>query len=268
MITEEDRFEAGAPAYAAYLQSTEGKLRLDLAWDNLRAILQKTNSEGTKRALDVGGGTGAMAVRLAAEGWQVAVVDASGSMLALAAEAARRSEVSARMTFHQADAATITELFAPHSFDLVICHNVIEYVADPSAVIRTMRIVARPTGLISILARNRAGEAMRAALKSHDFSAAEHALTADYVRESLYGGPARLFDPLMLRALAAEALLDVIAERGVRVLADYLPASLLESAEGYERLRVFENRLGTRADFAAVARYTQIIAKVPDNSAR
>jgi hypothetical protein len=55
--------------------------------------------------------------------------------------------------------------------------------------------------------------------------------------------------------------LKVIAERGVRVVADYLPAALSDTAETYARLLAFERTLGARPDFASVARYTQIIAR-------
>jgi hypothetical protein len=102
---------------------------------------------------------------------------------------------------------------------------------------------------------------MRAALKAHDLDEAERALTAAHVNESLYGGPARLFDREMLCELAREVGLEVIAARGVRVVADYLPASFSDTAETYARLLAFERRLGARPEFAAIARYTQIIAR-------
>jgi hypothetical protein len=53
----------------------------------------------------------------------------------------------------------------------------------------------------------------------------------------------------------------VVAFRGVRVVADYLPASLSATEDDYRRLLDFEHNLGSRSDFAAVARYTQLIAR-------
>jgi hypothetical protein len=52
----------------------------------------------------------------------------------------------------------------------------------------------------------------------------------------------------------------VIAERGVRVMADYLSARVSLSAE-YERVFALERKLGSRPDFAAVARYTHSLAR-------
>ncbi|MGI9104997.1 MAG: methyltransferase domain-containing protein [Pyrinomonadaceae bacterium] len=271
MTHTDKRLEAGAPAYAAYLQTVEGRLRLDLAWENFIAALADAGetpadfdhgrAAGVKYALDLGGGTGALALRFAALGWRVAVVDPSATMLSLAAEAARGRGFTERMTFHQTAAERAGECFAPQTFDAAICHNVLEYVADPRPAVATLAQLVRPRGFVSLLARNRAGEAMRAALKAHDLDEAERALAADVVNESLYDGPARLFDAQKLRALATEAGLHVVAERGVRVVVDYLPTALSETPKAYARLLAFERKLGALPEFAAVARYTQIMTR-------
>jgi S-adenosylmethionine-dependent methyltransferase len=273
----DERFESGAPAYAAYLQTWEGRLRLDIAWENFLSVIDETDAAqvgfdergareaAPRRALDLGGGTGALGLRFAALGWQVAIVDPSATMLSLAADAARGQGVAERVTFHQAGAEHARECFAPQTFDAGVCHNVLEYVPDPHAALHTLAALVRAGGVVSLVARNRAGEAMRAALKAHDLDEAERALTAVVVNESLYGGPARLFDRETLCELASDAGFELIAARGVRVVADYLPASLAATEETYARLLAFERTLGARLEFAAVARYTQIIARrLPD----
>jgi hypothetical protein len=58
------------------------------------------------------------------------------------------------------------------------------------------------------------------------------------------------------------ASLEVIAERGVRVLADYLPSRVSRSAD-YERIFELERKLGSRPQYAAVARYIQCFARLP-----
>jgi SAM-dependent methyltransferase len=273
MTNTDERFESGAPAYAAYLQTSEGRLRLDIAWDNFLSIINEASAAQTgfakpdaraassRRALDVGGGTGALGLRFAALGWRVAIVDPSATMLSLASDAARQQGLAERVTFHQASAEHARECFAPQTFDAALCHNVLEYVPDAHAALVSLGALIRAGGFVSLVARTRAGEAMRAALKAHDLDEAERALTASQVNESLYGGPARLFDGETLGELATGAGLEVIAVRGVRVVADYLPASLSDTAETYARLLAFERLLGARPEFAAVARYTQIIAR-------
>jgi hypothetical protein len=56
-----------------------------------------------------------------------------------------------------------------------------------------------------------------------------------------------------------ESSLVVTAERGVRVLSDYLPSTVSRTDE-YERIFELERELGRRAEFAAVARYTHCLA--------
>ena len=66
---EFERFRSGADKYAAYLETPEGRLRLDLAFANLQEFLPR----GTQslHALDLGAGTVATAVRLARLGLHV-----------------------------------------------------------------------------------------------------------------------------------------------------------------------------------------------------
>ncbi|HEY9282307.1 MAG TPA: class I SAM-dependent methyltransferase [Pyrinomonadaceae bacterium] len=285
----DERFESGAREYAEYLRTAEGRLRLDIAWENFRAALAGANHpaaggpagaahgaankdaaanvqadephDARRLALDLGCGTGALSVRLARAGWSVCAADGSAAMIEIARESARREGGEKRIDFFKLDAARAADEFGPRKFDAVVCHNVLEYVEDPRAVARAIGVVARPGAIVSLLARNRAGEVLRDAVKRHDLDSAERALTAESVRESLYGGPARLFDAEALGALATEAKLETVAVRGVRVVADYLPPSLSEAGELYARLLAFELRLGARPDFASVARYVQLIAR-------
>jgi hypothetical protein len=95
-----------------------------------------------------------------------------------------------------------------------------------------------------------------------NLAAAKNGLTAEWGQESLYGGRVQLFTPDSLRAMLAHTSLATIAERGVRVLADYLPPRVSRSAD-YERIFELERRLGSRPEYAAVARYTQCFARLP-----
>ena len=281
----DDRFESGAREYAEYLRTVEGRLRLDIAWENFRSAIaagEEADSpsasgaancdavssvlpdepQGARgEALDLGCGTGALSVRLARAGWSVSAADNSAAMIQIARESARGEGCEDRIDFFNLEAERAAEHFGPKRFDAVVCHNVLEYVADPASVARAIGQVSRPGAVVSLLARNRAGEALRDVVKRHDLDSAERALTAESVRESLYGGPARLFDPGSLSALATEAGLETVAVRGVRVVADYLPPALSGTEELYARLLAFELRLGARPDFAAVARYIQLIAR-------
>jgi S-adenosylmethionine-dependent methyltransferase len=210
--------------------------------------------------LDLGCGTGAIAVRLARLGLHVTLLDASLPMLDFAKRAAMEAGVTERIALKHGDAVQLATLFDAASFDLILCHNILEYIDDPGAVLRgTARTLRDPSGILSVLVRNQAGEVLKAAIQGGDLAATEHNLTSEWGHESLYGGRVRVFAAESLQAMLVAASFAVTAERGVRVVSDYLPQRVSRTAE-YERIFELERKLGTRPEFAAVARYTHCLA--------
>jgi S-adenosylmethionine-dependent methyltransferase len=257
---ESERFKSGAQKYAAYLETPEGRLRTDLAVANLEDFLPPPEPKTALLALDVGCGTGAAGVRLARLGFQVTLLDSSESMLELAKLTAKKAGVADQITLRAGDVARLASLFDAASFDAIICHNVLEFVDEPIALLRDMACTMRDsTSVLSVLVRNRAGEVLKAALLMGDMGTAEASLNAEWGQESLYGGKVRLFTPGGLQEMLKEVSLATFAERGVRVLADYLPSSISRSAE-HARIFDLERKLGTVPEYAAIARYTQFLA--------
>lgn len=253
-----ERFQSTAEKYAAYLDTPEGRLRLDLPLANLQEFLPQ--AEHPLHALDIGGGTGANAVRLATLGFHVTLLDFSQAMLDIAGRAAQAAGVVDKIALKIGDATKLASLFQGASFDLVSCHNVLEFIDDPRAVLRdAARMLRDSSSMLSVLVRNRHGELLKAALLNGDLLAAERHLTSDWGEESLYGGKVRLFTAEGLHAMLNAASLEVTAGRGVRVIADYLPQKIARNGE-YERIFQLERKLGRRPEFAAVARYTHCLA--------
>jgi len=253
-IKGDNRFENDASRYAAYLATPEGRLREDLAFANVQDLLPAAPEIKSMRALDLGCGTGSAAVRLAQLGIHVTLLDCSVTMLDLAKRTIAEARVSDKTTLEHGDAARLSDTFQNDSFDIIICHNLLEYVDDPSVVLRGAARLMRDSGMLSVVLRNQAGEVLKAALQTGDLAAAEHNLTADWGPESLYGGRVRLFTLQALESILKTASLTIKARRGVRVVADYLPAQISRSAE-YERIFALERKLGKRQEFFVVARY-------------
>jgi S-adenosylmethionine-dependent methyltransferase len=257
-----ERFQRGVEKYAAYLESPEGRLRHDLAFANLQEFLPQ--SLHSLRALDIGCGTGATAVRLARLGIDVTLLDASLPMLDLAKRAALEAGVPERIALKHGDAAQLANLLNAGLFDVILCHNVLEYVDDAGAVLRGAACALRDSSaILSVLVRNQAGDVLKAAIQAGDLAAAASALTAESGQESLYGGNVRLFTPDRLHAMLTVASLGVTAERGIRVVSDYLPARISRSAE-YNQIFDLERKLGRRPEFSAVGRYTQYLIRSAD----
>jgi len=257
---DSERFESGANKYALYLETPEGRLRSDLTFANLQDFLP-SQAESSLCALDLGCGTGATAIRLARLGMRVTLLDSSREMLDIAKRAAMEAGVADKIVLQHGDVTQSADLFQTRSFDVILCHNLLEFCDDPAAVLcGAARALRDSSAILSVLVRNRAGEVLKAAIQAGDLTAAKNSLTAEWGQESLYGGRVRLFTPEILRSRLIEASLAAIAERGVRVLADYLPPRVSRSAD-YERIFELERKLGSRPEYAAVSRYTHCLAR-------
>lgn len=254
-----ERFQREADKYAAYLETPDGRLRADLAFVNVHEFLPPRAP--ILQVLDVGCGTGNLGLRFARLGSHVTLLDPSHAMLNLAERAAQSAGVIGNVTLQHGDARQIEELFSAESFDLVLCHNVLEFVDDPGSVLRSIaRVLRTPSGMVSILVRNQPGEVLKAALVNGDLTAAEHTLGAEWGDESLYGGKVRLFTAKTLRTMLEDTSFTIAAERGVRVVSDYLPAKISRTDQ-YEEIVQLERKLGAQPEFAAIARYTHFIAQ-------
>ncbi len=247
-----------ADKYAAYLKTPAGRLRSELAWENMRPFLPAGVSQ--RRALDVGGGTGFASMQLARNGFEVVLLDGSEEMLRIAREQAEAGGEKQGISFCCADAGQLPELFDAESFNAVVCHNLLEYVESPAVTVRDIARVLRENAMLSVLVRNRAGEVLRAAIKSGDWELAAANLSAETVVENLYGKPVRIFSLAEVRDLVVRAGLEVVAELGVRVFFDYANLEDLADAS-YAQVFELESELGARCEFAAIARYIQVIAR-------
>src|SRR6188472_625195 len=84
--------------------------RTAVVWNALRDVLETRYADRSAAVLDIGGGTGGLAVRVAELGHQVVVVDPSPDALAILARRADESGVADRVTGCQGDLASLPDL--------------------------------------------------------------------------------------------------------------------------------------------------------------
>ena len=73
------------------------------------------------------------------------------------------------------------------TFDIIICHNVLEYIDDKEAVIKALARVLKKDGILSIAKHNRTGRVMQMAVLLDDFEKANALLDGENSMASKFG---------------------------------------------------------------------------------
>jgi len=191
-----------------------------LVADALDAALAARAAQTGRAALDVvdvGAGTGGFAVRLAALGHHVTVVDPSPD--ALAAARWRAAELGVTLTAVQGEAGDLAGLVGDDAADLVVCHNVLEYVDSPAAAMAAIARVLRTGGTVSVLAANVIAAVLQRALAGR-YDEARRLLTphspSAAVDEPLVSAPAAVAAAAVAAAtVAADTAAAASAASGV-----------------------------------------------------
>lgn len=232
-------------------------VRTGVVWDGVRRVLADGGPEDRPaRIVDVGGGTGGFAVPLAELGHAVQVIDPSPDALAALDRRARERGVADRVTGQQGDLADLPGLV--DEADLVLCHGVLEMVADPAASLAAIAGVLRPGGHLSLLVAQRHAAVVARAMAGH-FQAARELLDGDVTQGSGRGGRRFTHDEVV--GLLVAAGLEPATVHAVRVFADLVPGSLLDLEPGASAALVeLEQAVATRAEFLPLATQLHVLA--------
>lgn len=210
--------------------SVDTALRTSAVWTVVSSLAERRQQELGRplRVLDLGGGTGGMAVPLAEAGHEVTVVDPSPDALASLRRRATEGGVEGRVTAVQGDADTLADLVADRPVDLVCCHGTLEVVDDPAAALERIAGALVPGGYLSLVAAQRLAVVFAKALAGH-FGQAAHALHSDDGRWGEGDPLPRRFDAAVLTDLVERAGFTVSESHGVRLFSDLVPSALVDS---------------------------------------
>lgn len=240
--------------------------RTAVVWEAVQHVLAaRSGDPGPARVLDVGGGTGGFAVRLAGLGHEVTVVDPSPDALAALARRAAEADVADRVVGVQGDLASLLDTVPGGGADLVLCHGVLGLLEDPAAGLSTIAGALRPGGSLSLLVAQ-AHAAVLARAMSGGFTEARALLEdtlAPTATERVAGE--RRFTSGQVEQLLASVGLHLDRMQGVRVFADLVPGSLLDLQAGATQALLELERLATdRPEYLPLAAQLHVLASVPD----
>ena len=149
-------------------------------WERLfKKIVWKQigNLEG-KKILDFGSGEGITANHFAKKN-DVTAIEPSEEMLSNAWKEYEYTQILGDVN--------ALSTFNDETFDIIICHNVLEYIDDKEAVVKALVRVLKKGGILSIAKHNRAGRVMQMAVLLDDFEKANALLDGENSTASKFG---------------------------------------------------------------------------------
>ena len=149
-------------------------------WDALmkRMVWQQLGEIENKSILDFGSGTGVTANHYAKNNSVVAIEPSEETVNT------RWQEFSYQQLLGSTD--KLKEL-PSESFDVIICHNVLEYALDREEILKEFARILKPDGFISLVKHNRPGRVMQMVVLLNNFEHANALLDGKAGESGQYG---------------------------------------------------------------------------------
>lgn len=213
--------------------NNKGAIRLAV----LQADLQEILSPRPLRILDIGAGLGHMALWLARQGHQLTLVEPSAPML----QEARAAFAEAGLVAHFLH-ADWQQLAAsrPEPFDLILCHAVLEWLAEPAALLAALKPMLTEDGWLSLAFYNKDALVLHNLIKGNLRKLARQRFAGD--DGSLT--PQQPLDPHEIERILGSHGWQIGIRSGIRVFHDYMQpqfrqkiadAELVATELGYRR---------------------------------
>ncbi len=215
----------------------------------------KTSAVKPLNILDAGGGQAQFSCLLAEQGHQVTVCDISSEMLSLARENAAQLNVEDRMSFHHSSIQEFCDKH-PQTFDLILCHAVLEWVIEPQPLMKALVASLKNGGHLSLTYYNVNGITMKNLLRGNfqkivdeDYRGFRGSLTPTFPRQ-----------PDTVNQWLSELPLEVLAESGIRCFHDYILEPDQRVSEPEKQLQL-ELQFSQQEPWRSLGRYIHVFSK-------
>ncbi|MCA9839500.1 MAG: methyltransferase domain-containing protein [Trueperaceae bacterium] len=206
--------------------------------------------------LDIGGGSAQEAVDLARLGHMVVVLEPSTEMAKQARTNIEAAGLASCIQLYDTELDKAQEYLEAEAFDVILCHNVLQYLPDREKALGQMAQYLKPGGLLSLVSLNKYSEPFRLATQQQSIARAREALAAtSYTTEAL-GVEVALLTVEDVTELAKTAGLSNIAQYGIRCINDYV---LDNPSKTPESILDLELELCDRYPYYLLARFFHLL---------
>lgn len=213
-------------------------------WDALlkRIVWRQLGEPENKRILDFGSGIGVTANYLAEKNQVIAIEPSRESVEERRRENEYLQLVGSTEELRKLDA---------ESFDIIICHNVLEYAADREEIVREFARVLKSEGRISLVKHNRAGRVMQMVVLLNDFDHAHSLLDGNDGTASKYG-VIRYYEDADIEKWCPN--LKITKTQGIRTFWDMQQnQEIQEDAAWQDKMIEIEMRVSDMEEYKAIA---------------
>ena len=208
-------------------------------------------SHGGLSVLDAGGGSGHMTLRMASQGDSVVLCDPSREMLTRAEESAHEANLSELITIRY---SAIQDLEWTGNFEVITCHAVLEWLADPETSLRRLVQFLREDGSLSLMFYNQ-----NAAVLKRIFRGEFAGISLAPEGKKQNNGCTPLAEETV-RAWLEGFGLKIVSKSGIRMFHDHLP-DVARSRERLDDLLKVEKELRKREPFASLGQHIHLVCE-------
>ena len=220
------------------------------AWERLlkKIVWAQLGDIRGKNILDFGSGGGITANHFA-EHNNVIAIEPSDEMLVN-----RWADFEYRQI--QGDVADLSS-FDDNTFDVIICHNVLEYIEDKKIVLDELHRVLKPRGVLSIVKHNRAGRVMQMAVLLDELEKANDLLDGKNGTASKFGAIRYYEDEIISKWIPGLKCIDCF---GIRTFWDLQQNQEKHNSEEWQsRMMRLEMRVSQMDEYRNIAFFHHLL---------
>lgn len=249
--------------------SSKGRLRLAILDRDIQAHCPHLNPAHPDfrplQILDAGCGHAHVSLPLAQQGHQLTLCDISARLLDQARARFNAAEVGSHAYFHHGDIQSLaqTTVVPATGYDLVLCHAVMEWVADPQSLLTELVRLTRPGGWLSLMFFNRHSTVLRKLIRGY----LDEALRDQFAGKGQGLTPINPLEPEQVyRWIEAEPVRAACCS-GIRVFHDYMHKDVRDRRPEEDILEL-EKRYSQVEPFCSLGRYMHVLMQRNDSVRR
>lgn len=203
-----------------------------------------------KKVLDFGSGHGITASHFATNN-EVVAVEPSEEMLAT-------TDMENEYLQIKGGIEKLKEL-EKDSFDVILCHNVLEYVEDKEEILKEFDRLLKPEGIISVVKHNRAGRVMQMVVLLNDFEEAKNLLNGGNSMAKQFGEIKYYEDEFLTNILKGY---KVIKNYGIRTFWDLQQnQEMHKDSEWQDKMLEIEEMVSEIDEYREIAFFHHLVLK-------